>query len=106
MLAPARPRSLLWGALLLLAPSPAAARPLVAGFERFGADKADARGGRLLLTELACVRCHQPAAAPALPRQGPALDDVGSRVRVSYLRRFLRDPQATKPGTTMPHLLG
>ncbi len=32
------------------------------------------------------------------------MDDVGTRVRVEYLRAFLNDPQHTKPGTTMPNL--
>jgi mono/diheme cytochrome c family protein len=33
------------------------------------------------------------------------LDTVGSRVRISYLKKFLANPQAVKPGTTMPNLL-
>ncbi len=83
--------------------------PVVPGFERFFTDpKADpVRGGQLLLGELNCVSCHQPAATPSTlgRKQAPVLDGVGSRVRRGFLRKFLSDPQAVKPGTTMPHLL-
>jgi mono/diheme cytochrome c family protein len=83
--------------------------PVVPGFERFHtASSADAvKGGRLLLSELNCLSCHRPDAGQEdkLPRkQAPILDGVGGRVRRSYLRKFLRDPRAIKPGTTMPNL--
>jgi mono/diheme cytochrome c family protein len=92
------------------AETPAApTHPVVAGFERFFTDaKADAvRGGQLLLGELNCVSCHQPSTplSAVARKQAPILDGVGSRVRRSFLRQFLSDPQAAKPGTTMPHLL-
>src|SRR5438105_1143757 len=79
----------------------------VPGFERFFADaKADAAaGGQLLLGELNCTSCHRADVAQAalfLPRQAPTLDGVGGRVKRSFLRRFLGDPHAVKPGTAMP----
>jgi mono/diheme cytochrome c family protein len=79
---------------------------VVPGFERFHAGKADARGGQILLTELSCVACHQADGGSASRRQAPVLDQVASRVRVGHLRKFLHDPQAVKPGTAMPDLLG
>ncbi|HWG46567.1 MAG TPA: c-type cytochrome [Gemmataceae bacterium] len=83
--------------------------PIVAGFERFHAGGADAaKGGRLLLGELNCISCHRPETSqePRLQRkQAPILDGVGNRVRRSYLRKYLRDPKAIKPGSTMPDLL-
>jgi mono/diheme cytochrome c family protein len=84
-----------------------ASRPIVPGFERFFAgDKADAvPGGQLLLTELNCVSCHQPADASLSRKQAPILDNVAGRIRLGYLKKFLADPQAVKPGTTMPNLL-
>jgi len=84
-----------------------ASHPIVPGFERFfTGEKADAaRGGQLLLTELSCVSCHQTAVVGLERKQAPVLDSVGSRVRMGYLRKFLADPQAAKPGTTMPNLL-
>jgi mono/diheme cytochrome c family protein len=98
---------LAWLGMLLSAPAASAARPVVAGFERFyAADKTGtAAGGRLLLSELNCISCHSPTDASVSRKPAPVLDQVGSRIRVSYLRRYLADPQAAKPGTTMPHLL-
>jgi len=85
-----------------------AASPVVPGFARFhSGPKTDAAGGRLLLGELNCTACHQPAqglAKQLLPKQAPVLDGIGSRVSVSFLRKFLADPHAVKPGTTMPRL--
>lgn len=63
----------------------------------------DAAAGRLLLTELNCVLCHKPTDAAALQaKQAPLLDDIGSRVRVEWLQKFLASPHGTKAGTTMP----
>lgn len=88
---------------------------LVAGFERFfqsrAADVAPgelADAGRLLLGELNCVSCHQAdgtQAARLSPKQAPILDEVGSRLRPSAIRKLLNDPHAAKSGTTMPHVL-
>src|SRR5438128_5008454 len=92
--------------LAAAAPVTAAAHPVVPGFERFfsGAKADAAKGGQLLLGELNCVSCHLSAEATAQRKQAPVLDNVGGRVRAGYLRQFLRDPQAAKPGTTMPAL--
>jgi mono/diheme cytochrome c family protein len=95
--------------LFLLAqslPASAAQHPIVAGFERFTREKINlAFGGRLLLSELNCVSCHAPANGPVARKEAPVLDGVGGRVRINHLRKFLSDPQAVKPGTTMPNLL-
>jgi mono/diheme cytochrome c family protein len=108
---------LLFAVLLLLLPANSSAaekkastdgHPIVPGFERFHADGTESvKGGRLLLGELNCISCHKPegASESALQRkQAPILDGVGGRVRRSFLRKFLRDPKAIKPGTTMPNL--
>ncbi len=81
--------------------------PVVAGFDRFhGKGENPAAGGRILLTELNCVRCHSSPDLPATgAKSGPDLSQVGARARVSWLREYLADPQKAKPGTTMPHLL-
>jgi mono/diheme cytochrome c family protein len=86
-----------------------APHPRVLGFERFYYDaKADAaHGGLLLLGELNCTSCHaaDDSLAPhVVKKQAPILDEVGSRVRADYLARFLANPPAVKPGTTMPHV--
>ena len=112
-----RPLGVLALAVALIGGAVAAAEvhpPVVPGFERFhnGNDPASAanpvEGGLILLGELGCTSCHAPDKAVTrlvLPKQAPILDQVGSRVRPGYLRAFLNDPQAVKPGTTMPHLL-
>src|SRR5207244_11897528 len=79
------------------------------GFERFfPGPRADAvKGGQLLLGELNCTSCHRPDAAHEavlLRRQAPVLDGLGGRVRRSFLKKFLADPQAVKPGTAMPNV--
>lgn len=94
--------------------------PRVPGFERFYAplpdpDDEDApkldplTGGRILLGELNCTSCH--VAADDLKKvirvkQAPVLDEIGSRVRVGWLREFIGKPHVTKPGTTMPDVIG
>jgi mono/diheme cytochrome c family protein len=57
--------------------------------------------GRLLLEELQCVACHR-AEDGTEAKQAPRLADVAQRVNAHYLKRFILDPQAVKPGTTMP----
>jgi mono/diheme cytochrome c family protein len=79
---------------------------VIAGFERFHAKGEDpVRGGQLLLGELNCVSCHaiDPARETLILRKSaPVLDGVASRIRPGYVRRFISDPQGTKPGTAMP----
>ena len=93
---------------------PSVNHPVVAGFERFftaagaNAPKDLVPGGKLLLGELGCVACHQVDGATAqqvTKKQAPILDGVGSRVRLSFLRAMLANPQKAKPGTTMPDVL-
>jgi len=80
------------------------ARPIVGGFERYGADD-PVEGGRLLLGELGCSACHKAepgVAAQLLSKKAPLLADAGSRFRPEWLARWIADPQAVKPGATMP----
>jgi len=35
---------------------------------------------------------------------GPALDGVGNKYNRAYLKKWLTNPQAVKPGTKMPKL--
>jgi len=82
-------------------------RPIVVAYERHHADASSAAAGRLLISELSCTVCHAANPADNLPaKAGPVLDGVGGRVSAQWLREFLADPQAAKPGTTMPHMLG
>ena len=49
-----------------------------------------------------CVSCHAIGGKGGVV--GPALDDVAARYDRGQLDLWLRDPQAVKPGTTMPQL--
>lgn len=49
-----------------------------------------------------CTTCHSLGGAGGVV--GPALDGVGDRLDAAYLQRWLKDPPAVKPGTTMPKL--
>ena len=84
--------------------------PIVPGFERFAGTRLGKgpRSGPVAVggTELRFLPSIFPRRISRLiqTKQAPILDDVGTRVRVEYLRAFLNDPQHTKPGTTMPNL--
>jgi cytochrome c553 len=92
--------------LTTIVSSPALAQPAVPGFVRFYQDDKEkaSEGGQLLITTLKCRQCHQPQKGEVNAQSAPILDDVGSRVKRSYLREFLSDPHKAKPGTTMPNL--
>lgn len=47
-----------------------------------------------------------PVCASFATKPGPNLSAVGARVLGGHLRRFIEQPSATKPGTTMPDVLG
>ena len=85
------------------------APPRVIGFERFyAAGGDDVAAGQLLLGELNCTSCHaadESLAGYVERKAAPVLDTVTTRVQPQYLRGFLADPQAAKPGTTMPGVL-
>jgi len=49
-----------------------------------------------------CTACHSLGGVGGAV--GPALDGVGDRFDRDYLMRWITDPQAVKPGTTMPKL--
>lgn len=100
-----------FGAVWLSAWSSAAdVPPRVLGFDRaYATPEANhVAAGQLLLGELNCTSCHAASEAPAQQIQkkpAPILDTLASRVKPEYLRLFLSDPQAAKPGTTMPNVL-
>ncbi|MCC5813215.1 MAG: c-type cytochrome [Leptospira sp.] len=49
-----------------------------------------------------CVACH--AVGGVGGNVGPSLDKVGTKYDLEYLEKWLKDPQAVKPGTNMPKL--
>jgi len=66
------------------------------------------QNGELLLGELNCIACHQandPVKARLASKESPRLGEAGLRITPQYLRSFLSNPLAEKPGTTMPDVL-
>ena len=94
-----------WGAI-----SSATATPVVPGYERLHRQGAGVavEAGEVLLSELSCLACHQggdPKSSALTWKAGPDLSAAGDRLRAAYVRQFLADPAAVKPGTTMPDVL-
>ena len=64
-----------------------------------------AKTGHLLIEELRCAACHEVPVATTM-KSAPDLSEAGSRLDLDYLKRYLVDPHAVNPGTTMPDVLG
>jgi len=63
--------------------------------------------GRFKFEELACAKCHKPAANDAMaktlaPRTGPNLTDVAKRAYAGWIYAWLADPAKLRPNTAMP----
>ena len=68
----------------------------------------DVDEGEILLGELNCVACHTTTSevhSRLNSRGGPKLGADGLRLSPHWLKQWLADPIANKPGTGMPHLL-
>ncbi len=72
-----------------------------------------AQQGAQLFANGACITCHTVRGTPAQAKTGPELTHVGSRRSIAAntlpmssanLARWLRNPQAVKPGNLMPNL--
>jgi cytochrome c oxidase subunit 2 len=72
---------------------------------------AEQRRGREVFLGAECVMCHAVRGTTAGGRKGPDLTHVGSRLTLAAgtlvndterMKRWIRDPQAVKPGTNMP----
>jgi mono/diheme cytochrome c family protein len=82
-----------------------AAAPMVTAGQRTlaGVDR-----GELLLGELNCIACHgggEGLRGRVASKQAPALGEAGARLTPQFLKAFLSNPHAEKPGTTMPDVL-
>ncbi|HVL13921.1 MAG TPA: c-type cytochrome, partial [Gemmata sp.] len=65
--------------------------------------------GRFLFEELACAKCHQPAAGDRMAkglaeRAGPNLTEVGKRAYPGWIDSWLADPAKHRPHTAMPKM--
>jgi len=69
------------------------------------------RHGRQAFAKQNCIKCHAPSdalgatAMPELNEIAPIVSGIGTRVREDWLRKWLVDPKAMKPTTTMPNLI-
>lgn len=79
------------------------AQPVIGGLERSGTE---GFAGSVLVSELACASCHKSEQPVFAAKAGPDLSAVGARVNGAHLRKFIANPSGTKPGTTMPDVLG
>lgn len=61
--------------------------------------------GQLLIGELRCAACHDGMNDTDI-KLAPELSGVGSRLTPDFIKRYISDPAAAHPGTTMPGLLG
>lgn len=67
--------------------------------------------GRFKFEELACVKCHKPAADDKMAktladRTGPNLTDVAKRAYPGWIYTWLADPAKLRAHTTMPKSFG
>ncbi len=89
--------------ILLVTASLAHANPHVVGYERFHADNPTAEGGAVLFSELGCANCHGGSAV-VVPRKGPSLNDISDRVKHEWVVSFLKNPESSRKGSTMPQM--
>ena len=88
----------------------AVSTPVVPGYEhlRLAGAAGEAALGEVLLGELNCLSCHEPAtelSGRLLARAAPDLAALKERVTVEWLTAYLASPATEKPGTAMPEVL-
>lgn len=81
----------------------AAEPPVVPGLDR-NHPLNDSQVGKVLLNELRCASCHEGVSGTDM-KAAPDLKRVGERLKFDYLQKFIADPAAMHPGSTMPGLL-
>jgi mono/diheme cytochrome c family protein len=82
---------------------PAAEPPVVPGLDHKHPLN-ERQVGTVLLNELRCASCHEGVSGTDM-KAAPDLKRVGERLRFDYLQKFIADPAAMHPGSTMPSLL-
>jgi len=66
-------------------------------------DEASVHGRKLISSSgLNCTACHSFSGQPSAGPPGTDLATAPQRLKWDWFRRFLLDPQATRPGTRMP----
>jgi cytochrome c oxidase subunit 2 len=100
-------------AIAVVAETPARFRAWLSSMERPALQPATAaqRAGRAVFLSEPCASCHTIRGTPAAGTVGPDLTHLAARATLaaltipntpSYLRGWLADPQAVKPGVLMP----
>lgn len=99
--------------LIMTGAAPAAdaqrTEPVVPGFYRLRDEAKDvnpAELGQLLIAELSCTSCHkaEDASQRVAAKGGPDLTNIGSRATQGWIKAYVADPHAVKPGATMPDI--
>src|SRR5260370_10387323 len=62
------------------------------------------RGKQLFYSKYGCQSCHIADYKTDKGYVGPALAGVGSRLNPAWMYRWLKDPNALRPGTIMPNM--
>jgi len=64
------------------------------------------RTGRELFLEARCIRCHQgEGSLPELAMSGPSFGQIGDRLHVDWMARWILDPKARRSSARMPRML-
>ena len=79
--------------------------PTIPGMMRDAPGEYFGQIGNVLLTELSCTACHKSGNDTLQPKGGPVLTGILHRVQPEWIHQFLKNPNTTKPGTTMPDVL-
>jgi cytochrome c len=103
----------------MLALATAACAPSGGAAPKAGSDapvtvgEGDAQAGRKILVDKGCGACHTVRGVPEATGQiGPALTGIAGRPKIAdtlpnspeNMKRWITNPPAVKPGTTMPSL--
>ena len=69
------------------------------------------REGREALAGLRCLKCHAPASPvggassmPEMATDAPSFADIGSRLQLDWMARWIADPKSLRPTATMPRM--
>lgn len=78
--------------------------PIIPGLLHHSQPLTEKQSGMVLANELRCASCHEGLDESTM-KSAPDLREVGSRVTRDYLQKFISNPAAVHPGTTMPDML-
>ncbi len=60
--------------------------------------------GKQLFLRKGCNGCHLVASLKDVPKVGPSLERVASKLDIPFLRRWIEAPREFRPNTYMPHI--